>query len=686
MLTEKACITGAAAARAWDGVHNYRVIRPEVGAVIGGLRIDAVAGRGGMGVVFKAHQLALDRTVAMKIVNPELASDPEFRERFRREARLAAALDHPHVVPVLSAGEEDGHLFLVMRFVDGTDLATMLATQGRLDPRDAAEIVAQVGSALDAAHTRGLVHRDVKPANVLVTRPAGRWHAFLTDFGITKELAGSGMTRSGLVVGSLDYIAPEALAGDPVDGRADVYSLGCVLFESLTGSVPFPRDNSAAKMYAHMHTPAPSLTLPWLGPPFDAVMARALAKRPAERFAAAGELGQAARAAAAGAPVGTPVGSSSPWQYSGAAEWPPWTPEPGYFTGRPGTPPPLTEVGAERPARGRRWVWGVVAGVVAVAVAATVTIVALRGSPGPGPGPVPPTTTQVATPAPATNLPAAGQVEGAPIAVGVGPADVLGGGGFVWTANSDAGSVTRIDPASGATAEFRVDGQPGTTVAGHGKIWVWNWSSAVTPVDVATGQVGDLVRTELDFAAVAAGPDYLWFTAPATNVVGRIDMRTGQFDTRTIPVGRRPGPIAVDGGKVYVLNREDRSLTTIDEQSATVIGEPRSLPDGAAILGAGFGHVYVSGGGKITPVGDGPIGAGSAATPVWASGWAIGTTGLWWVDGEGGKMTRTGYDLGPPVAELTGLGPIEDADEIDGAMWLANGTANTATRVRLSGS
>ncbi len=275
------------------------MITPDIGAVIGGLRIDAVAGRGGMGVVYKAHQLALDRTVAMKIVNAELADDPEFRERFRREARIAASLDHPHVVPIYHAGEDDGNVYLTMRFVEGTDLASMIAGRGRVEPRDAVEMVAQIADALDAAHARGLVHRDVKPANILITRPGGRWHTYLTDFGISKDGRDAGMTKSGFVVGSLSYISPEQLQGEDVDGRADQYSLACALFQALTGEVPFPRDTTAARMFAHLSAPAPALgeINPALRGPLEPVLAKALAKRPADRFPTAGEFGRAALAA-----------------------------------------------------------------------------------------------------------------------------------------------------------------------------------------------------------------------------------------------------------------------------------------------------------------------------------------------------------------------------------------------------
>ena len=208
----------------------------ESGAEFAGCRIEAVAGRGGMGVVYRATELSLGRPVALKLLAPDRAGDLEFRERFQREWRMAASIDHPNVIPVYAAGEHDGSLYLVMRYVAGTDLHALLREQGRLDPTRAAELVAQLASALDAAHAAGLVHRDVKPANVLL---AGD-HAYLSDFGLTR-LAGSdtSLTGSGQWIGTVEYCSPEQLRGGRTDARADVYSLGCVLFAALTGGPPF---------------------------------------------------------------------------------------------------------------------------------------------------------------------------------------------------------------------------------------------------------------------------------------------------------------------------------------------------------------------------------------------------------------------------------------------------------------
>ena len=270
------------------------------GDVFGDFRIESVAGRGGMGVVYRAVQLDLGRPVALKLIASDRAADPAFRERFQRESRLAALIDHPNVVPVHGAGEEDGQLYLVMRYVPGTDLHRLLKHEGPLEPERAAAIVAQVASALDAAHAAGLVHRDVKPANVLI---AGD-HAYLGDFGLTRMLSSEEqLTETGQWLGTTDFSSPEQLQGEHVDARADIYSLGCVLHAALLGDPPFPRSTVPATLLAHLSDPPPRPSERGAPQGFDRVMARALAKDPADRYPSAGDLGRAALAAARGEPV-----------------------------------------------------------------------------------------------------------------------------------------------------------------------------------------------------------------------------------------------------------------------------------------------------------------------------------------------------------------------------------------------
>ncbi len=259
-----------------------------------------------MGIVYLALDTRLDRQVALKVVAPDLVHDEEFQERFEAEARSAAAIEHPNAVPIYSAGSADGHLYIAMRYVAGTDLRHHLAESGPLAPAAAAAVVSEVGAALDAAHAAGFVHRDVKPANILLDGRPGAGTAYLTDFGLTRGL-GAGqaqLTRTGQWIGTLDYVAPEQVAAGRVDARTDIYSLGCVFYEMLSGSVPYGGDEMQ-KLWAKANKKPPSL--PGGGNrSFDPVLARSLAREPEDRFRSAGDLGRAA-AAAAGAGTARPT-------------------------------------------------------------------------------------------------------------------------------------------------------------------------------------------------------------------------------------------------------------------------------------------------------------------------------------------------------------------------------------------
>jgi hypothetical protein len=252
-----------------------------------------------MGVVYLVLDERLGRQVALKVIAPDLAHDREFQERFEAEARSAAAIEHPNAVPIYSAGSFEGNLFIAMRFVEGTDLRESLAESGPLTPAAAARVVSEVGAALDAAHAAGFVHRDVKPANILLTDAPGRGVAFLTDFGLTRGLgaAQTQLTGTGQWIGTLDYVAPEQMAAGRVDARTDIYSLGCVLYEMLTGSVPFTGDEMR-KLWAKANEQPPPLPSSAGRHAFDPVLARAIARDPERRFRSAGDLGRAAATAA----------------------------------------------------------------------------------------------------------------------------------------------------------------------------------------------------------------------------------------------------------------------------------------------------------------------------------------------------------------------------------------------------
>jgi len=268
-----------------------------------GYRIEQRIGRGGMGVLYLALEPALERRVALKLIAPEAAADEVFSRRFAEESRIAASIEHPNVVPIYAAGEEDGVPFIAMRYVAGADLSGRLARERRLEPAAAVDLIAQIGNGLDAIHAAGLVHRDVKPANVLLSGGDGVEHAYITDFGVARNVATeSGLTQTGRFVGTLDYVAPEQISGGAIDARVDVYALGCLLFKLPTGEVPFPKDGEAARLFAHLNDPppAPSLYVPEVSMALDDVVSRAMSKLPDDRFPSAGDLGRAAQAALRG--------------------------------------------------------------------------------------------------------------------------------------------------------------------------------------------------------------------------------------------------------------------------------------------------------------------------------------------------------------------------------------------------
>ena len=354
------------------------------GSELAGYRIEAVAGRGGMGVVYRATDPALERLVALKVISDELAEDVSFRARFKRESRLTASIRHPNVITVFRAGEDSGRLYIAMEFIAGTDLKALIASRGRLEPQLAASIVSQVAAALDVAHGKTLVHRDVKPANVLIAGQHEPFHAYLTDFGLTKGTASqSAMTETGVVVGTLDYMAPEQIEGAPLDARADIYSLGCLLYEALTGQVPYPRESTVAKMYAHASEPPPSVSAvaPDVAPEFESIVTRAMAKDREERYPSAGDLGRAGLAAAEGRSVAVAersvaAGEAAPREAGAPARAPATELSPTRETGPPAPP---------RAPRRRRSLLLCAAALLVTGVVAAILLVAGGGDEGPRP-------------------------------------------------------------------------------------------------------------------------------------------------------------------------------------------------------------------------------------------------------------------------------------------------------------
>jgi YVTN family beta-propeller protein len=594
---------------------------PRLGTRLAGYRIQALLGRGGMGVVYLAEQDRPRRLVALKLLLAPAAGGEAFRERFLRESELAAAIDHPNVLPVYDAGETDGALWIAMRHVDGIDLAALLARDGPLEPGQALAIAGQVAGALDAAHGRGLVHRDVKPGNILLAMNGGAVaHAYLADFGLTKRVGGArGLTVSGQVLGTIDYVAPEQIEGGLVDGRADQYSLGCVLFECLTGAVPFRRDSELAVLWAHVHDPPPELReyRPDLPAALDDAVGRALAKAPADRYLSCGALVTTAQAALAGA------APSRTRRRAGRGRRRPW----------------LT--------RRSSLVLTVTAGVLsAVLLAAAVLLARDGGAPA-----VP--TTLAALPAAnhAVRIDPATWETVASVAVGTDPAAVAGGGGLVWVANRRDGTVTVVDPGTNRPQETIPSsgsgpvgqGGPGLAFA-DGSLWVAN----ARQQQVARVEAGaDPTPIPVDasptaIAAAAPDADIVWVvgrTRSGGGLLARIDARTNQA-ARSLSMPHAPSGLAVtaDGGTVWMVTTADRTLRSFDTRTGDR-GKSVSLglaPDQVAL---GDGAVWVTSFSsdtvlRIDPatpkakpirVGNGPGGIAFGADRVWVANGLDGT-------------------------------------------------------------
>jgi DNA-binding beta-propeller fold protein YncE/ABC-type branched-subunit amino acid transport system substrate-binding protein len=540
--------------------------RFEAGATFAGYRIEEEIGRGGMGVVYRALDLSLERLVALKLIAPELATDEGFRKRFLRESRVAASLDHPHVLPVFSAGEEDGHLYLAMRYVEGEDLKTHLRREGTLPPEQAVRICSQVAEALDAAHRRGLVHRDLKPANVLLDLSG---EAYLADFGLTKQV-GTASTETGQLVGTLDYLAPEQIRGEEIDGRTDEYALACVLYECLAGQAPFHRSTEAELLWAHMQEDPPALSS---RPELDPVFRRALAKEKEERYESAAAFVEAAAAA---------IGLETPRL-------------------------------RRRRKLMRRSRLLLAAGALLLAGAAVAAGVAITR----------PSEPKAVGNAVAAIEPAQGDVSSY-TATGTTPSNVVIGGGSVWVLNADDRTISRIDPRTRKIVKtFATGGVPTDLAFEDGSLWVGNgsvasvglasqgYTSSVVRIDPDTYRVSATVtlpynhhvdpayisplsrlsayrgsvwainpdqtvsridtrkarvvkRVRVHFAnTIAAGREGVWVTRNASDVT-RIDPRTGRIgQTISVPARGFAG-IAVGAGSVWAASQEDGTVWRIE--------------------------------------------------------------------------------------------------------------------------
>jgi serine/threonine protein kinase/DNA-binding beta-propeller fold protein YncE len=608
----------------------------EVGSEFAGYRIEAIAGEGGMGRVYRATQIALDRPVALKVIVPELADDAAFRTRFQRESRLAASIDHPNVIPVYQADTAEGRLFITMRWVQGHDLRKILEEERRLLPERAATITAQLASALDAAHRRGLVHRDVKPANVMVTRHDEE-HVYLMDFGLTKRTGSeSGVTRTGQFVGTPDYISPEQIRGEGADARADVYALGGLLYHVLTGAPPFPRDSDIARIYAHLEDDPPEASRQAGGIPaaVDEVIATAMAKEPEDRYASAAEFGRAARSALTGvteAPLPSPPPPPPPTKESPLpstqsgpgstqAEAGPTRDEPGSTQGdQPPTeieapptraegphtqadapslptaevqqPPPAApatthKAGARRPRR------LALLGLLAVAVVAVIAVVLLMGG---GSEPKVAATVPVeggpdgiavagdevwvtsAKAGTVTRLSASSnRPSGDPIKVGNNPDEVAVRDGVAWVTNTEDGTVSRI--LGGDTRDFPVGTAPEGLSLSDRFVWVANGGDdTVSRLDRKTGEPADGrddVRVGDNPIGVFAGSDTVWVTNSFSGTVSRLDAGSGREKGRPTRVGKNVRNVVEGLGSAWVSSTDENTVTRLNPATGEVVGSP----------------------------------------------------------------------------------------------------------------
>jgi ABC-type branched-subunit amino acid transport system substrate-binding protein len=576
------------------------------GMIFAGYRVEELVGRGGMGVVYRATDLSLERPVALKLVAPELAEDERFRERFLREPRLAASLDHPYVIPIYEAGEHAGQLYLAMRFVEGSDLRAILEREQKLSPERTLAVLAQVADALDAAHRRALVHRDVKPGNVLLDEDG---HAYLTDFGITKQVGGDS-TDTGRVVGTLDYLAPEQIRGDPVDGRADVYALGCLLYECLAGVPPFRRPTEAEILWAHMQEhPAPLRGQPRLDP----VLRKALAKDREDRYGSCVELIDAAADAL------------------GLARAP--------RAARRSIVPPAVR------RHGRAILAG---GLLLLAATIALAIVALTGGED---GRVGPIGNGVAAIDPADGSVTSFTESETP------PGNVAVGEGGVWVLDNEGKTVSRIDPDTKEVTEaFDTPGVPSELAVGEGALWVGiaggrggtNATVSVARMDPDDGRVTGTARLRGDGEGypvagtprLAVGAGAVWAVNPDGSV-SRIDPKSGRL-MATIETKQLAWTIAAGDGGVWFLGFDGPTGVTEIDTRRNRVG--RTIPVGAS----GLMGVAVGGG------------------SVWAAADQEGV--VWRIIPEQSPVTRT-IDVGRGVTFVTfGEGALWTGNYVDGTV------------------
>jgi DNA-binding beta-propeller fold protein YncE/predicted Ser/Thr protein kinase len=598
------------------------VAEPSIGSTLAGYRIESLIARGGMGVVYRATQLALERPVALKVIARQLADDEKFRRRFLSESRLAANLEHPAVVPVYDAREDDGELIVAMRLIEGGDLRKLIDREGPLEPERAVRLLGQVAEALDAAHAAGIVHRDVKPHNVLIEGE----RAYLSDFGLAKAYAetGPGPGSGASIVGTVEYMAPEQWRGERVGPAADVYALGCVLYEALTGIVPYARKEAD--------------TEPEIPGGIDEVIERAVSKDPAERYASAGALIAAARECQGATPAATLVLSNRDEQPTVRIDG-----EPPRRQGRLST-------------RAKQWIG---AGVAAIAGLIAVLVLVLGGDGVSVSSPIPVAKPPLRLAVGPRTVWATSAVDGtltgidpntrrviSRLRVGKGASGVTIGAGSVWVSNPRTGTILRVDAAGHVTARLHLGGTPGAIVSGGGRIWVADEGGAgVTAID---GQQARVIRRGLAPHAaplrLAVGAGGLWVSSATTGTVRRIDLGTLAVGP-PILAGRGPAGITVGHGLVWVANSRSASVTRVDPSTHSILGDP-------------------------IPVGEQPGGIDA------------GTEAVWVASAADNSVTRLDLTSGDPIGSPIAVGPKPGAVVVGPeAVWVANNGDGSVTRI-----
>jgi serine/threonine-protein kinase len=673
-----------------------------IGSTLAGYRIESLIGRGGMGAVYLAEQVTLGRHVALKVLSPDLGASADFRHRFERESRVAASLDHPHVVPIFESGQADGLLFIAMRFVEGTDLATLIAAEGALELGRAAAFVGQVGSALDAAHAKGLVHRDVKPGNVLIARGADgeEDYAYLSDFGLTRLThSDSALTRTGQFMGTVAYAAPEQFEGKTADAASDLYSLGCVAFECLTGQRPFPREQEAAVMFAHLQEPPPMVTANRPGAPgaLDPILAKAMAKAPADRYGSGRELATAVRSVVAEA-IGAgslPGGASSSSLGEGSEPAP----------SIPSTPPipiraPTGQAGPGAQPRGHRRGWLAAALVALALVAASVVVIAVNGGPsghgaprssqsaGPSASTGSSPTASPSSPDSLTGLgpppglsvtedsvaqldPETGEVL-ATFEMGSSPQDLAFSGHAVWVRNAGDSTISKVDAASGhVTTRGGVPTPCGLQSGPHGGIWV---NSCSTDEELLVDPSFEITRS-----LHVPGPAGVVTTAGSTWAVSYRGQGTNSYLLRFTPSGHLQdqielGPeswdvVVTDDGSLWGNDAGDGTIWRVDPTTNEVEFVPGwTSPDGIV---AADGELWISDGQLDSVTEWDPISRHTIGVIQGHSGaMVVDTDAVWILDGFSDVLTKVDQDDGQVLAEFE-LPYASDLVAGDGSLWIS---------------